>query len=162
VVKRKAETALVQTGLRLEPAVLERLRAGGLSASKALRDRLERSFREDELDPATRELRDAVTNLAEFVRRDFGDWASLPRAHAVFAAMIIERLAAYAPKEPEPGSAAYDLEIGIIGDAPETIKAIAMMRERDDRRAHSYPVLESKTVNSRMASALRRKRGDNK
>jgi hypothetical protein len=155
VVTRKAETALVQTGLRLEPAVLDRLREGGLSASKALRDRLDRTFREDDLDPATRELRDAVTNLAELVHRDFGDWHSSPRAHAVFAAMIVERLAAYAPKV---GDAAEDLGLG-IGDAPETIKAIAMMRERDDRRAHAYPQLEARTAGpSRIAAAMRRNR----
>jgi len=120
-----------------------------------IRDRLEKSLKEDELDPATRELRDALTNIAAVVREDFGaDWHASSQALAHFTARLVKRINDYAPKM---GAAAEDLGLGAT-DAPETIAAIAELRDRDDRRRHHYPVLESKAGISR--HALRRKRGE--
>ena len=91
--KRKRE-ALVQTGLRLEAEILDRLRSGGRSLSDEIRDRLERTFKEDALDPATRELRDGLLNMAAALRPDFeAEWHSSPYAHAAFAEAVMRRLA---------------------------------------------------------------------
>jgi hypothetical protein len=108
--------------------------ASGKSIGDEIRERLQHTFKEDALDPALRELRDAIANLAELVRIDCGDWHSSPRAHTEFVTALMQRLAGYTP--PAPVAAASD---PLLPD-PEMLGRI---REQDDRRQHSYPQLEA-------------------
>ena len=151
--------ARIQTGLRLDSGTVDRLRKSGRALSDEIRDRLERTFKEDASDPVTRELQQAVADIAELVRQDFGDWHHSRRAHAVFAAMLARHLAGYAPpKVPQEGAVA-DLFGPEIDDSAEAVSAIAEMRVRDNRRAHPYPHLEravSRANQRRISSALRR------
>jgi hypothetical protein len=138
VVRRKAsgKATLIQTGLRLEAEILDRLRSSDRGLSDEIRERLERTFKEDTTDPATRELCQFLVNLTVQVHRDFNmDWHRWPKAHAAFTAAVAQRLAGYTPP-PTHDAAATDL----LGphDPPETI---GRLRETDDRRAGSYPVL---------------------
>ena len=136
MVHKKAERgALVQTGLRLEAEIFDRLRSGGRGLSDEIRDRLERTFKEDAIDPVTRELCAGLLNIAVRLRSDFGsDWHASLWAHKAFVAAIVQRLAEYAP--PERPS----LTVDALFDPPETI---GRLRERDDRREHSYSGLEA-------------------
>jgi hypothetical protein len=129
--KSKGPDKLVQTGLRLEPGILERLRAGR-GISEEVRDRLQRTFAEDELDAVTRELRDGIINIVKLLGHDFGaEWHTSPAAHEALAAALAQRIAAYAPAPGAPVDAAVEMP----GDPPDII---GRMRERDDRRAHAY------------------------
>jgi hypothetical protein len=128
--------ALVQTGLRLESKTIDRLRHGDRGLSDEIRDRIERTFKEDQIDPVTREFRDGLINIAELLRLDFGaEWHNSTRAHQAFAAALVQRLAAYAPPPDQPSAA-----VEALFDQPETI---GQLRERDDRRAHAYQHLEA-------------------
>lgn len=132
MVQNKAgRTTLVQTGLRLEPGILRRLRTGR-GISEEIRDRLERTFVEDALDPVTRELRDGVVNIINALRQDYeAEWHTSPAAHEALAAALAQRIANYAPT---PG-ALVDAVAEMPEDPPDLI---GRMRERDDRRAHTY------------------------
>jgi hypothetical protein len=131
--KRKRET-LVQTGLRLEAGLLNRLRNSGRGLSDEIRDRLERTFKNDSIDPVTRELCDGLVNVAERLRDDFGaEWHAWPLAYQAFAAAIAQRIVAYAP----PPGVMEDAAADLLGPnyPPETLGRI---REQDDQRAHVY------------------------
>jgi hypothetical protein len=131
----KTADARVHTGVRLDAKILERLSASDRGVSDQIRERLERTFAEDDLDSVTRELRDGLVRLAARLRSDFGsDWHASPWAHKAFVAAIVQRLAGYAP--PERPSLAVDA----LFDPPETI---GRLRERDDQRAHDYPQLKA-------------------
>lgn len=140
-VRRKAKSGtLVQTGLRLEAEILDRLRGGSRGLSDEIRDRLERTFAEELIDAATRELREFLANIAADVRADFGcEWHVAPRAHEAFAAAVAHRIAAYAAAVGEVGSADDLLHLG--PDEPPAV--IGRLRERDDRRTHDYPQLRA-------------------
>jgi hypothetical protein len=135
--KKGSEPRRVHTGLRLDAAILKRLAEGERGVSEEIRARLERSFAEDDFDPATRELRDAIVRIAALIRTDSGcEWHEGSFAHECFAAAVAQRIAHYAPGEGVPrGGAVLDL----FGDP----KTIGHVREQDERRAHAYPVLKS-------------------
>jgi hypothetical protein len=134
--KSRKREALVQTGLRLESEILNRLRSGGRGLSDEIRDRLERTFREDAIDPVTRELRDGLLSIAALLRSDFAaDWHASPWAYKAFAAAIVQRLAEYEPPARPPSPS-----VDALFDPPETI---GRLRERDDQRAHDYPQLKA-------------------
>jgi hypothetical protein len=127
--RRVSRNTLIQTGLRLEPKILEKLRSGR-GVSEEIRDRLQRAFAEDELNFVTRELRDGIANIAKLLRQDFGtEWHTSRAAHEAFAAALAQRIAAYAP----PAEAPIDADSEILG-APDII---GRMRERDDRGLHT-------------------------
>jgi hypothetical protein len=135
--KRAAEGAsgrsMVQIAVRLDPPMIERLRNGAHGLSDEIRDRLERTYKYDEVDPVTRELAEGLINIAALLRFDFGaEWHVSPQAYEAFAAAMRERLAGY---EPPPG-ATLDAPPEILGPGdPPAI--IGRMRERDDRRTHA-------------------------
>jgi hypothetical protein len=152
VVHKKAQRgALVQTGLRLEAEILDRLRSGGRGLSDEIRERLERTFKEDAIDPVTRELRGGLLTIAARLRADYGaEWHASWYAHQAFTAAIKQRLAGYEPPEPPPSAAVADLF-----EPPDTV---GRLRERDDQRAQSYPHLEGaqkRHSTRRMARAAR-------
>jgi hypothetical protein len=127
-----ARRSSVQVGVRLDPEVADRLRGSPRGISDEIRERLERTFKYDEVDPVTRELVEGLINIAALLCVDFGgDWHAWPGAHKAFAAAVAQRLSAYAPG---PGLL-VDPELGIQEDELETT---GRMRERDDRRAHDY------------------------
>jgi hypothetical protein len=127
----------VQVGIRLDPAVADRLRGGKGGLSEEIRARLERTFKYDEVDAVTRELVEGLINIAALLRDDFiGDWHAWPGAYEAFKAAVVQRLSAYAPG---PGTA-VDPESKIQEDELETIGRV---RERDDRRAHDYQRLNA-------------------
>jgi hypothetical protein len=138
--RKKGTSPRVHTGIRLDAKIVERLSVGERGISDQIRERLERTFAEDDLDAITREFRDGLMNIAVRVRADFGcEWHMMPRAHQAFAAAVAQRVAGYAPP-PNESAAASDLMFFGPNDEPETI---GRMRERDDQRAHDYPHLKS-------------------
>ena len=152
--------ALVQTGLRLEAGLLERLRACGQSLSDEIRDRLNRTFKEDDaIDAVTRELRDGLVHIAARLREDYKtEWHESSSAHEAFSAAIVQRLEGYrylAKKGPAE-------ELFEPGGSP---KLIGRIRESDDRHlhSHSYPLLNSlareRGPNSRHSVPARVKKG---
>jgi hypothetical protein len=137
--QRDADRSLVQVGIRLDPAVADRLRRGQGGLSDEIRERLERTFKYDEVDSVTRELVEGLINIAALLSVDFkAEWHAWPGAYEAFAAAVVQRLSAYAPP-PAPGMM-VDPETEIKED--ET-KMIGRTRERDDRRAHDYPHLKA-------------------
>jgi hypothetical protein len=128
-----AAPSLVHVGVRVDPAIADRLRASERGLSDEIRERLERTFKYDEVDPVTRELVEGLINIAELLRVDFwAEWHALPGAYKAFAAAVAQRLSAYAP----PPGMQVDPECEIQEDETEII---GRMRERDERRGHYYP-----------------------
>jgi hypothetical protein len=130
---RKSEAV----GLRLEEEILDRLKRGGGSLSDEIRERLKRTFEEDDLDAATREVRDALVNLAAKLRVDYTnrEWHESAYAHKAFVAAVTQRLVEYAPPSTR--------DVGAVSDLFEPPDTIGRLRERDERREHSYPQLEA-------------------
>lgn len=113
----------------------------GHSVAEEIRQRLERTFQDDAVEAVTRELCEGIVNIAAQIRLDFGvEWHFVPRSHETFATAIAERIAAYAPPQSYAG-AVTDLLTFVPDGAPETI---GRLRERDDRRAHSYEHLSAR------------------
>lgn len=137
--RRKGET-LKQTGLRLPTEILDRLRSGKLGLSDEIRDRLERTFKEDDSDPVTRELFAGLANIADLLRQDFNvQWHALPEAHEAFVTAVTRRLAAYKPSTPDtPVSSAVALDL--LSVRPETA---GVLREADDQRQNDRPHLKA-------------------
>jgi hypothetical protein len=141
-----AKEARIPTGLRLEPAIIEKLREDGQSLPSAIRDRLDRTFKEDAIDPVTREIRDQIVGLSELIRLDYGtDWHQSVRAHEAFAAGVAQVIADYAPTQNVGVVVASDLMFWGPDDPPE---AVGRLRARDEQRRKAYPMLE-KAVNKR-------------
>jgi hypothetical protein len=130
-------TRRVQTGLRLDSAMFQQLRQSDRGVSDEIRDRLQRTFQEDSVDPVTRELRDGLVNVAKMLRLDFGEeWYSSPPAYEAFTAAVVQRLARYKPTQPSaPPSEAPDR---IRPDYLQEPTIIGKLRETDDVLAHSY------------------------
>jgi hypothetical protein len=133
VVRPRREKKLVQTGLRLEAEILDRLRSGKLGLSDEIRDRLERTFREDGLDPVTRELCAIITELAGQLGHDYGrPWHQSLNTFRAFnvalGAVLGEFVPDAVPGEPEP---------------PMQPESVGHLRVQDMRRWHSYPHLEA-------------------
>jgi hypothetical protein len=63
--------SLVHVGVRVDPAIADRLRASERGLSDEIRERLERSFKYDEVDPVTRELAEGLINIAALVAPRF-------------------------------------------------------------------------------------------
>jgi hypothetical protein len=158
--KGKRET-LVQTGLRLDADVLDLLRGGGRSVSDEVRHRLERTFIEDGIDAATRELRVGLVHIAAKLRQDYNaEWHASSKAREAFSAAIVERLKAYAFLAKKTPSAEERLF------APRGSPAdIGRIRETEDRHlnSNSYPLLNSSPPASHRLDARRssRRESDN-
>jgi hypothetical protein len=126
---------MVQIGVRLDPAVIDRLRASEHGLSDEIRERLERTFKYDQVDPITRELVEGIINIAALLRLDFEtEWHAWPPPFEAFMEAIKQRAAEYAPPLDIPGDPGAAIEM-LREESPETI---GRMRERDDRRAHAY------------------------
>jgi len=142
---------LVPTGLRLEPEVLDRLRASERSLSDEIRHRLERTFAEDALDPVAREVRELVVELSKLIELDYGrPWHQSARGHQAFMIALAAVLAQYEPVRPPGPVAASDL---MEPDVPP--ESLGLIRAQDVRRWGSYPHLEAaaKRKTARLTSA---------
>jgi hypothetical protein len=141
----------VQTGLRLDSAVIDRLRQSDRGLSDEVRDRLERTFKEDAIDPVTRELRDGLVRIAAKLRQDYGvEWHASSRAREAFSVAIAQRIEGYAYLATRRSSANEEL-FGPRG-SPEVIGSL---RESDDRHLNSgsYPILKSSPLAKRQPKA---------
>jgi hypothetical protein len=137
--KKGAVAPRIHTGIRLDPAIVERLNAPDRGLSDQIRERLLRTFADDDLDAATRELCEFVVNIAAKLRADFGcEWHYAPRAHEAFAAAVADRIGIYKP--PLTGGASDLVYWGPTNDPPDVL---GRLRERDDRRTHDYPSLRA-------------------
>jgi hypothetical protein len=148
--KSNARLSSVQIGVRLDPAVADRLRGGPRGLSDEIRERLERTFKYDDVDPVTRELVEGLINIAALLRVDYrAEWHTWPRAYEAFSAAVAQRLVGYAP----PPGVMTDAASEMLGanDSPDTV---GRMRERDDQRTHAYQHLTAAQV--RKASGLTR------
>jgi hypothetical protein len=88
--------------------------ASGRSLAGEIRERLERTLRQDAIDPPTRRLMDYVAKLADLVRLQTNrlDWHQHPGAHRIFRYGITSRLARLKP----PGEPVFQ-----EGDLPSTL-----------------------------------------
>lgn len=132
--RHKGKT-LVQTGLRLEAEILDRLRGGKLGLSDEIRDRLERTFQEDAIDPVTRELCAMVVDLGRQLWVDYErQWHQSHRAYRAFRAGLKDLLDQFepvaAPDEPAP----------LGNPQPQTI---GWLRAQDIRRSGLYPHMDA-------------------
>jgi hypothetical protein len=124
----------VHTAVVLSPEVRDKLKQSERGLSEEIRERIERTFKYDEVDPVTRELVEGLINIAALLRIDFGaEWHRWPRAYEAFATAAAQRLAGYAL--PQDIVADTTSEMLTENDLPETV---GRMRERDDQRAHVY------------------------
>jgi len=140
----------VHTAVVLPPDVLEQLRKSERGVSEEIRERINRTFSDDAIDPVTRELRDGLVNIAARLRGDFGEeWHASPRVFREFAAAVAQRLSAYEP----PATAPTDIPDSVAGVVPpdEWAGWLGKVRERDDQAAHDYPQLK-KAQDRRFAS----------
>jgi hypothetical protein len=108
--------------------------AGGRSVAEEIRQRLERSFAEDNLDPALRAFTADVIAIAELVRVDTGgSWNKDPAAHAAFRSALLALLSDYQPEGAPVFGAVRDL-LGrgtLSQDDPETVgRALARYHKR--------------------------------
>jgi hypothetical protein len=110
--------------------------AAGHSVAEEIRRRVERTFKEDGIDPVTRELRDDIVQLAELVRFDVaGDWHSDPVAHAAFRSAVLALIGERKPKGVQIFGAARELfGAGISqSDDPDTIGRALVRHHRRTR-----------------------------
>jgi hypothetical protein len=158
---RREKGTMVQTGLRLEAEILDRLRSGKLGLSDEIRDRLQRTFKEDEFDPVVREVRDVVVEVARLIDGDYGrPWHQSPRGHRAFMVALAAVLGEF---EPEVSVGASELM-----EADLEPESIGRVRAQDVRRWHTYPLLEAaakRRATSRtgaLGRAMRAKREDDR
>src|SRR5262249_43125831 len=102
--------------------------AAGISLAEEIRQRVERTFKEDAAmaaDPITHELTTGIANLADTIRLDLATaWYAHSFSHDAFAAAVAQRLAEYRPlPEPWPTVARDLLGSGFSRpeDSPETV-----------------------------------------
>jgi hypothetical protein len=137
----------VPTAIRLPREMHDRLRESDLGVSEAIRRRVELTFQQDAIDPITRGLATGVVNLAAAVKAFVGaEWHSHQEVHAVFAAALACRLAAYKP--PPRGALALKQLAQKLGDAAarelqQSPIAVGAVIERVDANAHSYEHLRA-------------------
>jgi hypothetical protein len=123
----------VHTAVVLSAEVRDKLKQSERGLSEEIRERIERTFKYDEVDPVTRELVEGLINMAALLRIDFGaEWHAWPSAYKAFAAAAAQRLVGYAPPPGIMTDAASEM---LTENDPETV---GRMRERDDRRARVY------------------------
>jgi hypothetical protein len=98
--------------------------ASGVSVAEEIRRRIEASFEQDGIDPATRELQDYIVRLAVMVRLQTNhlDWFIHPGAHRSFRFGITSRLARLKP-EGEPVFGPDDLpKVKLVeAESPEAV-----------------------------------------
>jgi hypothetical protein len=118
--------------------------ARDVSIAQEIRERLDRTFEEDGVEPATRELQDGIRQLADSIRASYAvGWQESSTAHKAFAEAVARRIAAYAPP---PDSEPVVTDLGLLtGDKPEIV---GIVRELDDRRANKYPLLAERISNA--------------
>jgi hypothetical protein len=98
--------------------------ARGHSIAEEIRQRLERTFAEDALDPVLRTFVADLIAVAELVRVDTGGgWSSDPASHAAFKAAVLALLTEHQPNGPPIFGAVRDLlGTNVLGsDDPETV-----------------------------------------
>jgi hypothetical protein len=122
----------------------------GHSLGEEIRRRLAQTFKEDPLDPQTRELLAAIVRLAGLVKLDQAeDWHSSDRPHEVFAAAVRARLIGYKPRK-STAEAVRDLLGAGLTDRNDPPEAIGRTLERIDARQHSDEHLQA-AMRHRMA-----------
>ena len=100
--------------------------ASGFSLAEEIRSRVERTLKEDAIDPVTRSLMNYVVRLANLIKAQTNrlDWYSHPAAHRTFRYGLVARLAHIQP-EGEPLFGPGDLPPPpirlVIGEGPEAI-----------------------------------------
>ena len=138
----------------IDAATVERLSAGNRRVSDEIRERLDRTFNEDQLDPVTRELRDIVVDLAKALAVDYrGAWHQSSGCHQAFGSAVAAVIKAHAPKPTTGISALMEPDI-----PPETLGQI---RLRDIQREHSYPHLEAAQRRQQRRLTIPKAKGDN-
>jgi hypothetical protein len=154
-----ASALSVQVGVRLDPEVADRLRKTGRGLSDEIRERLDRTFKYDQVDPITRELVEGIINIAALLRLDFEtEWHAWPPPFEAFMEAIKQRAAEYAPPLDIPGDPGAAMEM-LREESPETI---GRMRERDDRRAHAYKHLAEAQKRKSVSVGVYGKKSENK
>ncbi len=154
-----ASALSVQIGVRLDSVVADRLRASEHGLSDEIRQRLERTFKYDKVDPVTRELVEGLVNIAALLSVDFGaEWHAWPRAYEAFFSAVKQRIAAYAPPPGVMTGAGATMDI--LRDEPA--ETIGRMRERDDQRAHPYKHLADAHKRRSAGFTKHVKKGDTK
>jgi hypothetical protein len=107
-----ASALSVQVGVRLDPEVADRLRKTGRGLSDEIRERLDRTFKYDQIDPITRELVEGIINIAALLRLDFEtEWHAWPPPFEAFTEAIKQRAAEYAPPLDIPGDPGAAMEM---------------------------------------------------
>jgi hypothetical protein len=118
VVKKRT---LVQTGLRLDSDLLDKLRNTERGTSDEIRDRLKWTLDLEPLDKPTKELLEAVARIAAEIELETGTaWHEHAGSHAAFRQAILSRLARNKPEGPTAfGDRPHQSQPG--PDAPEEI-----------------------------------------
>jgi hypothetical protein len=152
-------------GVALDDALRAKLEASaaakGHSLAAEIRQRLERDYKQEAIDPVTRELIAGILNLAELIRADANaPWHSGRWAHQAFAAAVAQRLTGYQPPDLAPEGSAFTDLFG----APETV---GHAHERADQRTNPYQHLKAAQEQRQrklVAAAARhlKKKGDDK
>ena len=100
MVEKYPET--VQTAVRLPREMHERLKGSALGVSEEIRQRVARSFfEEDATDAPTRELAEDIVRMAADVRANGIEWHRHPKAHEAFTAAIVTWLEIIKPPPPQ-------------------------------------------------------------
>jgi hypothetical protein len=111
--------------------------AAGHSLAEEIRRRIERTIKEDEMDPVTRELWDGLIHIAAKLREDYkAQWYESSKAREAFSTAMVRRLEGYAYLEKKSPSADERL-FAPSGPAED----IGRVRETEDRHLHRYPIL---------------------
>jgi hypothetical protein len=114
--------------------------AAGHSVAEEIRQRVERTFVDEQIDPETHKLMAAVSNLDVLVRlqTNHRSWHSHPGAHRVFRNAIVARLARLKPAG-EPAFGPDDLpQHPLVAAPPDDLEAMGMGLEAID--FHTPPV----------------------
>jgi len=99
--KKGKREARIQTGLRLEPEILDQLRSSERGISDEIRDRLKWTLDLEPLDKPTKELLEAVARMASEIELETGTpWHAHAGSHAAFRQAILSRLARIKPEGP--------------------------------------------------------------
>src|SRR5262245_17439496 len=138
------DQSTIQTAVRLPRDVHERLKKSPAGVSEEIRQRLERTFAQDALDPVTRELLAAVLRLTGLISLDLGAaWHATPGANEALAAAVADLIAAYKPRGraySRGGAVTNALGLTKPEDQPDVIgRTLA----RHDRRANPSPYIEA-------------------
>jgi hypothetical protein len=139
---------------RLEAAAA----AAGRSLAEEVRTRIERSFVNDDRDPALRTLLADLAEVAALVRADTGGaWDKNAASHAVFRAAVLALLAEHEPQGPAMFGAVRDLlgarVLGEDDDPASVGRAIARFHLRN-----RPPKIMSQSAMAKLARHIRKKK----